>query len=331
MAFKSEAERRAAFARMHAQGGKGAPRQRKPKALAMTAPLLPLHQVMAQVQQYEGRPVPRHLVRQLERHGSAVLKKGGYTAGLEPLRLPEATLARSQAGAVLRGASTLPPLDRKTPVLGVQRRPGVQRRQEQVRRSQWRRVATLATLAAGAGAVPAGYFFLRMPAGRALASRAIRNFHPLRPLQWGAQDAKTLPGNSVEQRIRDFSAGLTRASHKRIDALFDRLVGNGEVPGMIDRLDARFRRGLYALARRAKIPASTRYEIRLPEVKRSRQLWNDLLKMGEAEGLQRTPTMRQTKTGLKPLVQGGGIPVYRIGHYQLKRVSPAVIRRRKVR
>ena len=321
------------MASLRAQGGRTGARQRKPRALRMTTPLLPLTQLRALAQQYEGRPLPQRLLRQLERHGSAVLKQGGYTTGLERFRLPEVGgLRPAEAKAALQGRILAPPVTRATPRVGVQLRPEVVRAQEETRRAQHRALARFATIGLGVGAIPAGYLLLRTNRGRAVAGQLVRHFHPLRPLEWTLAHAQNMLRHGAAEKVRAVSATLQRQTRQAIDTAWNKLVGEGEVPGLIDRADERLlKRPLARLARRLRIPVSTRWQTSLPAATRSRQLWADVLRTGQAEGRIRVGKMKQTLHGRKPVVQGGGIPVYETGYYQLRRLSPTVIRRRQLR
>lgn len=333
MTFESDRQRRAVMASMQQRGGVPVTRGRrsrlgvKPKGLSKlkTPPLMPMPELQKEIARYENRTVPVTLLKQLERHGSAVLKKRGYTTGLERMRLPGGPrqLSREQAAAAVRGQIAVD-LGRTTPITGVQLRRNVSERIAYKKGRRARRLATGAAIGLGVAALPAGYLMMRTAAGRNLAARAVRGFHPLRPFARATQDMQTILNNAAEQRVRNISSGLTYHVNRKIDALFGRLTGIEEQPGFIDRADVRFKRIVRGAARRIGIPVSTQAGEGPAElVRRSDRAWQDLLKTGKARGRFLVHRKKKIMDGREVLT---GKPAF----YTLNRVSPTVIRRRRV-
>lgn len=333
MTFESDRQRRAVMASMQQRGGASIARGRrsklgvKPKGPSRlkTPPLMPLPELQKEMARYENRSLPVTLLKQLERHGSATLKKGGFTAGLERMRLPggPGQLSREQAAAAARGQIAVD-LGRITPIAGVQLRRNVSERIAYKQSRRARQLATGAAIGLGVAALPAGYLMMRTTAGRNLAARAVRGFHPLRPFARATQDVQTILNNAAEQRVRNISSGLTYHVNRKIDALFGRLTGIEGQPGLIDRADVRFRRIVRGGARRLGIPVSTQAGEGPAElVRRGDQVWQDLLKTGKARGRFLVHRKKKIMDGREVLT---GKPAF----YSLARVSPDVIRRRRV-
>lgn len=333
MTFESDRQRRAVMASLQQRGGGPVTRGRrsrlgvKPKGPSRLKipPLMPLPELQKEMARYENRTVPVTLLKQLERHGSATLKKKGYTTGLERMRLPggPGQLSREQAASAMRGQIAVA-LGRTTPIAGVQLRRNVSERIAYKQSRRARQLATGAAIGLGVATLPAGYLMMRTAAGRHLAARAVRGFHPLRPFARTTQDVQTVLNNAAEQRVRNISSGLTYHVNRKIDALFGRLTGIEGQPGLIDRADVRFKRIVRGTARRIGIPVSTQAGEGPAElVRRSDRVWQDLLKIGKAQGRFLVHSKKKIMDGREVLT---GKPAF----YTLNRVSPTVIRRRRV-
>ena len=290
-----------------------------------TPPLMPMPDLQRQIARYENRALPVTLLKQLERHGSQALKKAGYLSGLERMRLPggPGQLTRAQASAAAHGQIAVD-VGRANPAIGVRLRPSVAERIAYKKGRRFKQLALGTAVGLGLATLPAGALLVKTAAGRRLAARMVRGFHPLRPLANATKDAQTILNAAAEQKVRSFSSGLTRGVNRKIDDLYGRLLGVEGQPGLIDRADVRFQRGIRGLARRVGIPVTTRAGERPAElIRRADQVWQDMLKTGTARG--RILVHRKKK-----IMDGREVLTSKPAFYSLTRVSPTVIRRRRV-
>lgn len=312
MNFRSDDQRQAVMARL-SRGGSMRRQSRKPKAMR---PMLSVPQIQAEMQRYEGRTLPSTLLKQLNQQGSALLRKAGYTTGLAGALTPsfKGHLAGTQARDVVKFGRDLGAITtRSTPVTGVAlRRDVVERRAEQRRRAV-HALAKAGLVASVLAAPAAGLYLTKTAAGRQLAARAIRGFHPLRPVRQLLGDVRTIVTHNAEQRVHNATSIVRRGVNQKIDAGFDRLVGTGEVPGLIDRVDQRFvRRPLRKLAMKAGLPVLTQTgEVPATLARSGSGLWNEMLRGKIARG-------RVTR-GKKTFF------------VELKKLSGGQVRRRKVK
>lgn len=131
--------------------------------------------------------------RILSRQATDILKRSGFTAKGAP------------AAATIRKAQT-------------------------ERRHALRRALKVGLLTTAAGAVPAGYFFLRHPMGQRLAGRAIRHFRPLRPLRSFVGFTRGKAVGRAEEAVGAVERGLRRRTSTAISRMQNWLTGEGTVP-----------------------------------------------------------------------------------------------------
>jgi hypothetical protein len=197
-----------------------------------------------------------------QKHGSAILRRGGYTSGLGP-------------GGV----------ERRKPRRGAAR-------------SAWRQAAKIG-LIAGAAAIPAGYLGLRTRLGQRLANKLILKARPLKALRsfvgysqghainraeavvgtaerftrrklFGVIDRATAKLTGVndlptellyqQRQLKTRLLGSPRQLHarygKELQAIERQIAESPTKPGLLDRADAIFKRSAGRLARRFGIPVT---------------------------------------------------------------------------
>lgn len=286
MRFTSDDQRQAIMAKLRRGGGSLHRQSRKSK---VTRPMLSIPQIQAEMQRYEGRTLPPTLLKQLNQQGSALLRKAGYTTGLAGALTPsfKGHLAGTQARDVVKFGRDLGAITtRSTPITGVALRRDVMERRTEQRRRAVRALAKAGLVASAFAAPAAGLYLTKTAAGRQLAARAVRGVHPLRPMRKILNDVGTISTHNLEQRVHNATSIIRRGVNKKIDSGFDRLVGTGEVPGLIDRIDQRFlRRPLRKLAMKAGLPVLTQTgEVPATLARSGSGLWNEMLRGNIARG-----------------------------------------------